>query len=120
MHGLPPHLNNPMAMEANARLRGERIRKSGLAGMPTGALIFVLPFVFTYWGFRRLYRKATGYTPPPEPEPEKLSRSEMKEVMGDLCPGSGAAFDGEGKSATCDRCGKAAGVAYGKLMTHSW
>ncbi len=109
-----------MAMEADARLRGERIRKSGLAGMPTSALIFVLPFALVFWGARRVYRKATGYTPPPEPEPEKLTRSELKAVMADLCPGSGGEFEGDTKSATCDRCGKVTGVAYGKFMTHSW
>lgn len=88
--------------------------------MPTSALIIVLPFALLFWGFRKIYRKATGYTPPPEPEPEKLSRSEMKAVMNDICPGSGSEYGGEGKSATCDRCGAATGVAYGKLMTHGW
>jgi hypothetical protein len=79
-----------------------------------------MPFVLMFWGARKVYRKATGYTPPPEPEPEKLTRSEMKAVMDDLCPGSGAEFDGDGKSATCDRCGAVTGVAYGKLLTHGW
>ncbi len=120
MHQLPPHLNNPMAMEADARLRGERLRKGGLAGMPTGALIFMLPFVLLFRGGRKIYRKFTGYTPPVEPEPEKLTRSEMKAVMNDLCPGSGSEFTGDEKSTTCDRCGKSAGVASGKLMTHNW
>ena len=109
-----------MAMEADARLRGERLRKGGLAGMPTSALIFMLPFVLLFRGGRKIYRKFTGYTPPVEPEPEKLTRSEMKAVMSDICSGSGKQFAGDAKSATCDRCGKPAGVAYGKLMTHSW
>ncbi len=109
-----------MAMEADARARGQRLRKRGLAGMSTSTLIFVLPFALVFWGARKIYRKATGYTPPPEPEPGKLSRSEIKAVMDDICSGSGAEFDGDGKSATCDRCGKVTGVMYGKLMTHGW
>ncbi|MCH7740628.1 MAG: hypothetical protein IIC93_10860 [Chloroflexi bacterium] len=117
---LPPHLNNPMAMEADARHRGERMRKGGLAGMSTSALIFVMPFALVFLGIRKVYRKATGYTPPPKPEPEKLTPSELKAVMKDLCPGSGGEFDGDAKSATCGRCGKATGVAYGKFMTHGW
>lgn len=120
MNQLPPHLNNPMAMEADARHRGERMRKGGLAGIPTSALIFVMPFALVFLGVRKVYRKATGYTPPPEPEPGTLSPSELKAVMKDLCPGSGGEFDGDAKSATCGRCGKATGVAYGKFMTHGW
>ena len=87
--------------------------------MSTSALIFVLPFALMFYAVRRLYRKATGYTPP-EPVPETLSRAEMKAVMDDICPGSGTEFEGDAKSATCDRCGKTAGVAYHKLMTHGW
>lgn len=120
MHQLPPHMNNPMAMEADSRLRRERLRKGGLGGMSTSTLIVVLPFALVFWGARRIYRKATGYTAPPEPAPEVLTRSDLKAVMDDICSGSGAEFDGDGKSATCDRCGKVTGVAYGKLMTHGW
>lgn len=120
MNVQPPHLNNPMAIEADARLRGERLRKGGLAGMSTSMLIFVLPFALVFLGVRKVYRKATGYTPPPEPEPEKLTRYELKAVMKDLCPGSGGEFDGDAKSATCGRCGETTSVAYGKFMTHGW
>ena len=120
MNQLPPHMNNPMAVEAEVRLRGQRLRRSGLAGMSTSTLIFVLPFALLFWGARRIYRKATGYTPPPESAPSVLTRSDLKAVMDDICSGSGAEFDGDGKSATCDRCGKTTGVAYGKLMTHGW
>ncbi len=113
-----PHQINPLTVAALASARQERLSKSGLGSLPTPVLISVLPFALIFLGVRRVYRKVTGYTPPPEPEPEKLTRSEMKTVMDDLCRGSGAEFDGDAKSATCDRCGKVTGVAYGRLLTH--
>ncbi len=115
-----PNLNNPLAVQAHVQARRERIGMRGLRSLPTSILILVLPFVLLLRGSRGLYRRFTGYTPPAEPEPEKLTRSEMKTVMSDICSGSGKQFAGDAKSATCDRCGKPAGVASGKLMTHNW
>ena len=115
-HNPPPI--DPLTVAASVRARQDRLSKSGLRSLPTPVLVFVLPFALIFLGIRNAYRKVTGYTPPPEPEPEKMSRSEMKTMMDDLCQGSGSEFDGDAKSATCDRCGKVTGVAYGRLLTH--
>ena len=120
VHQLPPHLNSQIGLEADARLRIERRRKGGLAGMPTSTLIFVLPFALLFWGLRKVYRMTTGYAPPTAPTPDVLNRTALKAVMNDICSGSGAAIADEGSSATCDRCGKTTGVANGKLTTHGW
>ena len=105
--------------ELASRAQKERLARSGLGALPSVGPLLVLPYLLTYWGIRKVYRIATGYTSGSELEPGRMTPSDMRAVMEHICPGSGAEAD-EGKDlGTCGRCGQRVDVANGKFLTHS-
>ena len=86
--------------------------------IPMIAVPFLLPFLLPFWAVRYIYRRATGYEPPPPqdqfvPDPEVLAAA-----IDAICTGSGreAASD---NSDRCPVCDQKVGASNGLLLTHS-
>lgn len=112
MRGIPPPVVTYRG-EARQRILAPEGAKPAI---PMIALPFLLPVLLPFWAGRFLYRKITGYEPPPPqdvfvPDPEELASA-----IDAICAGSGREADSGGEG--CPVCEKDIGVMNGRLLTH--
>ena len=100
-------------------IHNEALRAAVAPGsaLPLIAIPFLLPVLLPFWAFRFVYRKFTGYEPPPPsdvfvPDPEELAAA-----IDAICTGSGRAVDST--SDTCPVCDQGVDVTSGRLLTHN-
>ncbi|MCH7740630.1 MAG: hypothetical protein IIC93_10870 [Chloroflexi bacterium] len=106
---IPP----PVVIPTQRLLAAERPKSA----IPIIAIPFMLPFLLPFWAARFVYRKFTGYEPPPPqdvfvPDPEELAAA-----IDAICTGSGRAVDST--SDTCPVCDQGVDVTSGRLLTHN-
>ena len=104
----------PPEVSGSQRMRSAEAPKSAI---PALAVPFLLPVLLPFWAIRFVYRKFTGYEPPPPrdvfvPDPEELAAA-----IDAICTGSGRAVDST--SDTCPVCDQGVRVSSGLLLTHS-
>ncbi len=112
MRGIPPPVVTYRG-EARQRILAPESAKPAI---PAIAIPFLLPFLLPFWAARFVYRKFTGYEPPPPqdgfvPDPEELAAA-----IDAICAGSGRQAESAGD--TCHVCDKSVGVMNGRLLTH--
>ena len=85
--------------------------------IPMIALPFLLPFLLPFWTVRFVYRKATGYEPPPQHDEFVADPEELAAAIDAICTGSGreAASDSD-QYPVCDQ---KIGANNERLLTHN-
>ncbi len=103
----------PVVIHSQRLLAAERPK----AAIPIIAIPFILPFLLPLWVARFVYRKFTGYEPPPPQDGFVPDAEELAAAIDAICTGSGreAAPDSE----MCPKCDQVISVANGRVLTHS-
>ena len=112
MRGIPPPVVTYRG-EARQRVLAPEGPKPAI---PMIAIPFLLPVLLPFWAARFVYRRITGYEPPPPqdlfvPDPEELASA-----IDAICAGSGRQADSD--SDTCPLCDQGVGVTNGRRLTH--
>ena len=112
MRGIPPPVIT-YSGEARQRINAPEATKSAI---PTIAIPFLLPFLLPFWAVRYVYRKATGYEPPPPQDMVVADPEELASAIDAICSGSGREV--ESADTGCPKCKREIGVMNGRLLTH--
>ena len=104
----------PPVVIYNDKLRAAEAPKSAI---PIVALPFILPFLLPFWAVRFVYRKATGYEPPPKQDGFVADPEELAAAIDAICTGSGR--EATADSDQCPVCDQKIGANNGRLLTHN-
>ena len=92
------------------------IPEGSKSAIPMVAVPFLLPVLLPFWAFRFVYRKFTGYEPPPPPGEFVADPEELAAALDAICAGSGREAD---EGLACPVCDRVIAVNAGLLLTHS-